>query len=36
MVNETEPFKSEGLVKQDAFKIYVQTESPELAKLVWS
>ncbi len=36
MVNETEPFKSEGLVKQDAFKIYVQTESPDLAKLVWS
>ena len=35
MVNETEPFKSEGLIKQDAFKIYVQTESPDLAKLVW-
>jgi hypothetical protein len=35
MVNETEPFKSKGLVKQDAFKIYIQKTDPELAELVW-
>lgn len=35
MVNETEPFKSGKTLKKDAFKIYVQITSPELAKLVW-
>ncbi len=34
MVNETEPFKSNGHVLKDAFKIFVKHESPELAKLI--
>ena len=35
MLNEIEPYKSEGSIKQDAFKIYMECESPDLAKLVW-
>lgn len=36
LVNETEPFKSEGAIKYDAFKIFVEQSSPSLAAVVWS
>ena len=35
LVNETEPFKSEGTVKYDAFKLFVEQSSPSLAAVVW-
>jgi len=35
IVNETEPFKSEGTVKYDAFKLFVEQSSPSLAAVVW-
>lgn len=35
MVNETEPFKSEGKIKDDALKIYLEQENPSLVKQVW-
>ena len=35
MINETEPFKSEGTVKYDAFKLFVEQSSPSLADVVW-
>ena len=35
MINETEPFKSEGTVKHDAFKLFVEKSSPSLAAIVW-
>lgn len=35
MVNETEPFKSNGEVKYDAFKLYINQTSPELFNLIW-
>ncbi len=35
MINETDPFKSEGNVKNDAFKLFLIGQSPELAKMVW-
>ncbi len=35
LVNETEPFKSEGTVKYDAFKLFVEQSSPSLADVVW-
>ena len=35
LVNEIEPFKSEGTVKRDAFKLFVEQSSPSLAAMVW-
>ncbi len=35
MVNEIEPFKSEGIVKYDAFKLFIKQTSPSLAAAVW-
>ena len=35
LVNETEPFKTEETVKYDAFKLFVEQSSPELASAVW-
>jgi hypothetical protein len=35
LVNETEPFKTEGTVKYHAFKLFVQQSSPSLADVVW-
>lgn len=35
MVNETEPFKTEGTVKYDAFKLFIEQSSPSLADVVW-
>lgn len=35
LVNETEPFKTEGTVKYDAFKLFVEQSSPDLAAVVW-
>jgi phage terminase small subunit len=35
MINETEPFKSEGTVKYDAFKLFVEQTSPGLFAVVW-
>lgn len=35
LVNEIEPFKSEGTIKKDAFRLFVTMESPTLAALVW-
>jgi hypothetical protein len=35
LVNETEPFKSEGEVLPDAFKLYVLQTTPYLHNLVW-
>lgn len=36
MVNETEHFKTNGTIKKDAFKLFIELEQPELAKLVWN
>ena len=35
LVNETEPFKTEGSVKYDAFKLFAEQSSPSLADVVW-
>jgi hypothetical protein len=35
LVNETEPFKTEGTVKYDAFKLFVEQSSPSLYAVVW-
>lgn len=35
LVNETEPFKSEGTVKYDAFKLFIEQASPSFAAVVW-
>lgn len=35
MVNETEPFKSQGAIKPNAFKLFIHLEMPELHELVW-
>lgn len=35
MVNETEPFKSEGKLKDDAFKIFLEQDNPSLVSQVW-
>jgi hypothetical protein len=36
LVNETEPFKSEGNVKRDAFKLFIKAKIPRLANLMWN
>ena len=35
LVNETEYFKLNGILKQDAFKVFVENTSPKLASMVW-
>lgn len=35
LVNETDPFKTEGTVKYDAFKLFIEQSSPSLAAVVW-
>jgi hypothetical protein len=35
LVNETEPFKTKGMVKSDAFKRFVELSYPSLAAIVW-
>ena len=35
MVNETEPFKSEGQIKRNAFEIFTRDVDPELGEMIW-
>lgn len=35
MVNQTEPFKSEGEIKSDVFKLFIHQQHPELFEMVW-
>jgi hypothetical protein len=35
MLNEIEPYKSEGTIKKDALKLYMHSVTPEFAELVF-